>query len=69
LITLEQLGNLWKLVGSVGVVASFIYLGKQIQQQNTLTRAQFDHSLTQQLYGLCFQIAEDDEYAEFMALD
>ena len=69
MISLEQLGNLGELIGSVGVVVSLIYLAKQIQQQNVITRAQFGHSLTQRLYDRYFQTSKDDEYAEFMALD
>ena len=31
-MTLEQLGNLGELIGSVGVILSLVYLGRQIQQ-------------------------------------
>jgi hypothetical protein len=68
-VTLEQLGNLGELIGSLGVIVSLIYLGRQIQQQNVITRAQFGHSLTQRLYERYFQTSKDEAYAEFMALD
>ena len=68
-MTLEQLGNLGELIGSLGVIVSLIYLGRQIQQQNVITRAQFGHSLTQRLYERYFQTSKDEAYAEFMALD
>ena len=57
-MTLEQLGNLGELIGSVGVILSLVYLGRQIQQQNTITRAQFGHSLTQRLYERYFQTSD-----------
>ncbi|HCC45392.1 MAG: hypothetical protein CMP89_12865 [Gammaproteobacteria bacterium] len=66
---IEDLGNLGEFIGSLGVIFSLIYLGKQIQQQNVITRAQFGHSLTQRLYERYFQTSRDREYAEFMALD
>ena len=68
-MTLEQLGNLGELIGSLGVIVSLVYLGRQIQQQNVITRAQFGHSLTQRLYERYFQTSKDEAYAEFMALD
>ena len=49
-MTLEQLGNLGELIGSLGVIVSLVYLGRQFQQQNVITREQFGHSLTQRLY-------------------
>ena len=68
-MTLEQLGNLGELIGSIGVILSLVYLGRQIQQQNTITRAQFGHSLTQRLYERYFQTSKDEDYARFMAID
>lgn len=68
-MTLEQLGNLGELIGSIGVIMSLVYLGRQIQQQNTITRAQFGHSLTQRLFERYFQTAKDEDYARFMAMD
>ena len=59
-MTLEQLGNLGELIGSLGVIVSLIYLGRQIQQQNVITRAQFGHSLTQRLYERYFQTSKDE---------
>ena len=49
-MSIEDLGNLGEFIGSLGVIFSLIYLGKQIQQQNVITRAQFGHSLSQRLY-------------------
>ena len=66
-MTLEQLGNLGELIGSLGVILSLIYLGKQIHQQNVITRAQFGASLTQRLYDRYFQSSKDEKYAEFLA--
>ena len=68
-MSIEDLGNLGEFIGSLGVIFSLIYLGKQIQQQNVITRAQFGHSLSQRLYERYFQTSKDGDYAEFMALD
>ena len=68
-MSIEDLGNLGEFIGSLGVIFSLIYLGKQIQQQNVITRAQFGHSLSQRLYERYFQTSKDGVYAEFMALD
>ena len=51
-MTLEQLGNLGELIGSIGVILSLVYLGRQIQQQNTITRVQFGHSPEQRIIGM-----------------
>ena len=68
-MSIEGLGNLGEFIGSLGVIFSLIYLGKQIQQQNVITRAQFGHSLSQRLYERYFQTSKDGDYAEFTALD
>ena len=68
-MNIEDLGNIGEFIGSLGVIFSLIYLGKQIRQQNQITRAQFGHSLTQRLYDRYFQTSKDGEYAEFMSLD
>ena len=44
-----------QIVAALGVVVSVIYLGLQIKQHNTITKAQFGHSLTQRLYDRYFQ--------------
>ena len=58
-----------QVVAAMGVVISVVYLGVQIKQQNTITKAQFGHSLTQRLYDRYFQTSKDREYAEFMSKD
>ena len=58
-----------QIVAALGVVVSVIYLGLQIKQQNTITKAQFGHSLTQRLYDRYFQTSKDLEYAKFMSTD
>ena len=58
-----------QVVAAIGVVISVVYLGVQIKQQNTITKAQFGHSLTQRLYDRYFQTSKDQEYAGFMAKD
>ena len=68
-MTLEQLGNLGELDWLLGRDRFASLLGRQIQQQNVITRAQFGHSLTQRLYERYFQTSKDEAYAEFMALD
>ena len=68
-MNIEDLGNIGEFIGSLGVIFSLIYLGKQIKQQNEVTRAQFGHSLTQRLYDRYFQTSKDGAYAEFMSLD
>lgn len=68
-MSIEDLGNIGEFIGSLGVIFSLIYLGKQIKQQNEVTRAQFGHSLTQRLYDRYFQTSRDGSYAEFMSLD
>ena len=58
-----------QIVAALGVVVSGVYLGLQIKQQNTITKAQFGHSLTQRLYDRYFQTSKDLEYAKFMSTD
>ena len=58
-----------QIVAALGVVVSVVYLGLQIKQQNTITKAQFGHSLTQRLYDRYFQTSKDLEYAKFMSTD
>lgn len=68
-ITLEPPGNLGELTGSIEVILSLVYLGRQIQQQNTFTRAPFGHSPTQRLYERNFQTSQDEDYARIMTID
>ena len=43
----EALGTIAELVGAVGVVASLLYLGKQIRQSNELARAETRRAMMQ----------------------
>ena len=39
-MNIEDLGNIGEFIGSLGVIFSLIYLGKQIKQQNEVTRGE-----------------------------
>ena len=67
-MNIEDLGNIGEFIGSLGVIFSLIYLGKQIKQQNEVTRAQRSF-LNSRLYDRYFQTSRDGSYAEFMSLD
>lgn len=45
-MTLEQLGILSQLVGTLGVIASLIFVGVQIRQNTRATRAQVQENMT-----------------------
>ena len=65
----EMIVLIVQIIAALGVVVSVVYLGLQIKQQNTITKAQFGHSLTQRLYDRYFQTSKDLEYAQFMSTD
>ena len=48
-MSIEDLGNLGEFIGSLGVIFSLIYLGKQIHEQIVISRAQFGHCVRQRL--------------------
>lgn len=45
-MTLEQIGVLSQLVGTLGVIASLIFVGVQIRQNTRATRAQVQENMT-----------------------
>ena len=61
-LTLEDLANIGELIGSIGIVASLIYLGIQIKIQNSESRIAVITSLTEQWSSFMTLLASGDEH-------
>ena len=59
-MSLDDLGNIGELVGSIGVVVSLVYLSLQIRNQNIESRASRTNDLTHQWQSLMSSIATDE---------
>jgi len=45
-MTLEQLGTVFQIIGTLGVIASLIFVGAQIRQNTKATRVQVQENMT-----------------------
>ena len=65
-LSLQDLGSLGEFVGALGVVASLVYLTKQMQQNTTSVRAASFNSMAQNSMNLLQHAFIDSEFAEFL---
>ena len=65
-LTLQDLGSLGEFVGALGVVASLVYLTKQMQQNTTSVRAASFNSMAQNSMNLLQHAFIDSEFAAFL---
>jgi len=66
LFTLQDLGNLGEFVGALGVVASLVFLTKQMQQNTRSVRAASFNSMVQNSMNLLQHAFIDSEFADFL---
>jgi hypothetical protein len=64
--SLQDLGNLGEFVGALGVVASLVYLTKQMQQNTRSVRAASFNSMVQNSMNLLQHAFIDSEFADFL---
>ena len=63
----QLVGNWGEFVGSIGVLATLIYLSLQVGQAKKSTQAQIVHSATEQLNEVNRLIASDPAWAEIFS--
>jgi hypothetical protein len=66
-MTLDQLGNIGEFVGAIAVVATLVYLARQIRHSAEATRIAAYHQATQQLWSGSIALSTDPGLAEIMA--
>jgi hypothetical protein len=62
-MSLEELGNIGEFVGSIGVIASLVYLAMQIRQNTRSTRAQTFLSISSEVESFARILAENPDAA------
>ena len=68
-MVLDSILGVVQIISGIAVIASVIYLAREVSQTTKVVRAQFGHGLISRLYERYFQTSTNKEYAEFMAKD
>ena len=63
-MTLSEIAVAFELIASLAVVASLIYLGRQLSQNNATMRAQASQAWTELNFELAGPVAADREFSE-----
>ena len=58
-----------QIISGLAVIASVVYLAREVSQTSKIVRAQFGHGLTSRLYERYFLSAKDKEFSKFLAKD
>tara|TARA_S200000501_G_C20790866_1_gene729452 strand:+ start:69 stop:611 length:543 start_codon:yes stop_codon:yes gene_type:complete len=58
-----------QIISGLAVIASVVYLAREVLQTSKIVRAQFGHGLTSRLYERYFLSAKDKEFSKFLAKD
>ena len=58
-----------QIISGLAVIASVVYLAREVSQTSKIARAQFGHGLTSRLYERYFLSAKDKEFSKFLAKD
>ena len=62
----QHFANWAQVIAAVGVIASLIYVARQIRDNTSATRASVYQSLTEHITGITFAIGSTRELAEFV---
>ena len=66
-MSIQDLAALGELVGAIAVVASLLYVGKQLRQSNAMSRSEIRNELSSQANSWATSIASSPSLAEAMA--
>ena len=58
-----------QIISGLAIIASVVYLAREVSQTSKIVRAQFGHGLTSRLYERYFLSAKDKEFSKFLAKD
>jgi hypothetical protein len=64
---LEQIANIAEILAAVGVVVSLVYVGRQLQQTNTMSRSTVRQSMSAQMNDFTMSIASSPELTRSIA--
>ncbi|MBH68695.1 MAG: hypothetical protein CMM58_10110 [Rhodospirillaceae bacterium] len=65
----ENILGVVQICSGIAVIASVIYLAREVSQTTRVVRAQFGHGLTSRLYERYFLSAKDKEFSQFLSKD
>ena len=66
---MDDILGIVQIISGVAVIASVIYLAREVSQTSRIVRAQFGHGLTSRLYERYFLSAKDKEFSQFLSKD
>tara|TARA_E500000331_G_scaffold209397_1_gene200756 strand:+ start:179 stop:619 length:441 start_codon:yes stop_codon:yes gene_type:complete len=58
-----------QIISGLAVIASVVYLAREVSQTSKIVRAQFGSGLTSRVYERYFLSAKDKEFSKFLAKD
>ena len=68
-IIMNDILGIVQIISGLAVIASVVYLAREVSQTSKIARAQFGHGLTSRLYERYFLSAKDKEFSKFLAKD
>ena len=68
-MVLDSILGVVQIISGIAVIASVIYLAREVSQTTKVVRAQFGHGLISRLYERYFLSAKDKEFSKFLSKD
>ena len=68
-MVLDNILGVVQIISGIAVIASVIYLAREVSQTTKVVRAQFGHGLISRLYERYFLSAKDKEFSKFLSKD
>tara|TARA_Y100001978_G_scaffold196193_1_gene205419 strand:- start:155 stop:679 length:525 start_codon:yes stop_codon:yes gene_type:complete len=68
-MVLESILGIVQIISGIAVIASVVYLAREVSQTTKIVRAQFGHGLISRLYERYFLSAKDKEFSKFLSKD
>jgi len=69
MMIIDNILGIVQIISGLAVIASVVYLAREVSQTSKIVRAQFGHGLTSRLYERYFLSAKDKEFAAFLSKD
>ena len=69
MVIIDNILGIVQIISGLAVIASVVYLARELSQTSKIVRAQFGHGLTSRLYERYFLSAKDKEFSAFLSKD
>ena len=66
---IDNILGIVQIINGLAVIASVVYLAREVSQTSKIVRAQFGHGLTSRLCERYFLSAKDKEFSAFLSKD